>query len=67
MRNLIFFLVIFSLCGCSYFEEKEDETKDWDADRLYSEAKGNLDAGFYADAVDFYQRLESRYPFGKHT
>jgi len=67
MRNLVFFLVIFLLSSCSYFEEKEDETKDWDADRLYSEAKGNLDAGFYSDAVDYYQRLESRYPFGEHA
>ena len=60
-------LFIFLLSSCSYFEEKEDETKDWDADRLYSEAKGNLDAGFYSDAVDYYQRLESRYPFGEHA
>ncbi len=67
MHNLVFFLVIFLLSSCSYFEEKEDETKDWDADRLYSEAKGNLDAGFYSDAVDYYQRLESRYPFGEHA
>ena len=56
MRNLIFFLVIFSLHGCSYFDEKEDVTKTWDADRLYDEARGNLDAGNYIEAVDFYQQ-----------
>ena len=67
MRNLVFFLVIFSLSGCSYFDEKEDKTKNWNADRLYAEAKGNLDAGNYYEAVDFYQRLEARYPFGKHA
>ena len=27
MRNLLLFLVIFSLNGCSYFDEKEDQTK----------------------------------------
>ena len=67
MRNLVFFLVIFLLSGCSYFDEKEDKTKNWNADRFYAEAKGNLDAGNYAQAVDFYQRLEARYPFGKHA
>tara|TARA_B100000929_G_scaffold278446_2_gene254701 strand:- start:360 stop:1139 length:780 start_codon:yes stop_codon:yes gene_type:complete len=67
MRNLVFFLVIFSLPGCSYFDEKEDHTKNWNADRLYAEAKGNLDAGNYSQAIDFYQRLEARYPFGKHA
>jgi|TARA_B100000959_G_scaffold285282_1_gene359532 outer membrane protein assembly factor BamD len=67
MRNLVLFLVIFSLNGCSYFDEKEDHTKKWNADRLYAEAKGNLDAGNYPQAVEFYQRLEARYPFGKHA
>ena len=63
----MFFLVIFSLIGCSYFDEKEDPTKDWDADRLYAEAKGTLDQGNYTQSVKFYQQLEARYPFGKHA
>ena len=67
MRNLIIFLVIFLLNGCSYFDEKEDHTKKWNADRLYSEAKGNLDAGYFPEAIKFYRKLESRYPFGKHA
>ena len=67
MRSLMFFLVIFSLIGCSYFDEKEDPTKDWDADRLYAEAKGTLDQGNYTQSVKFYQQLEARYPFGKYA
>jgi len=67
MRNLIVFLLVFVLSGCSYFGEKEDETINWNADRLYAEAKGALEAGFYSEAVKLYQKLESRYPFGTHA
>ena len=67
MRKLMTFLLVFAISGCSYFGDKEDETVGWDADRLYAEAKGALDGGFYSTAVDNYQKLEARYPFGKHA
>lgn len=67
MRNLIIFLLVFVVSGCSYFGEKEDETKNWDADRLYAEAKGALESGYYSEAVKLYQKLETRYPFGTHA
>ena len=68
MRNLKLFLLIFVLSGCSYFGgEEEDETIGWSADRLYAEARGELDAGNYSKAIDLYQKLESTYPFGAHA
>ena len=68
MRNLIIFLLIFVLTGCSYFGgEKEDNTIDWDADRHYAEARGALDSGDYSNAVELYQKLETKYPFGVHA
>jgi outer membrane protein assembly factor BamD len=68
MRHLITFLLIFIITGCSYFGgEKEDETQGWDADRFYAQAKGALEAGDYDEAVDLFQKLETRYPFGVHA
>ena len=67
MRHLIIFLLIFVISGCSYFEEKEDKTINWDADRFYAEAKGQLDSGYYSKAVELYQKLETRYPFGTYA
>ena len=64
MRHLMTILLVFTLSACSYFGEKEDKTADWDADRLYAEAKGQLDAGYYSKSVELYQKLESRFPFG---
>ena len=68
MRHLIIFLLIFIVSGCSYFGgEKEDKTKGWDADRFYAQAKGALESGDYDEAVDLYQKLETRYPFGVYA
>lgn len=68
MRHLLIFLLIFVGSGCSYFGgEEEDETQGWDADRFYTQAKGALESGDYDEAVDLYQKLETRYPFGVHA
>lgn len=56
--------MLLLLGGCSYFGDKEDATASWSAERLYSEAKGQLDAGNYTTAVEYYEKLESRFPFG---
>lgn len=53
--------------GCGIFgKEKKDETQGWTAERLYDEARGALDAGYYERAVEYYQKLEARFPFGVH-
>lgn len=51
--------------GCSLLPDQIDETKDWSAQRLYSEAKASLNEGDYETAIDLYEKLEARYPFGK--
>jgi outer membrane protein assembly factor BamD len=42
----------------------EDPTEDWSAEQLYEEAKKALDRGYYTTAIDHYETLEARYPFG---
>ncbi len=52
------------LSGCSYFQDKGDETERWTAERLYAEARSALDSGSYDNAVELYEKLEARFPFG---
>lgn len=52
--------------GCALFTkgEKEDLTRKWSAKKLYQEAKGAASSGDYETAIEYYQKLETRYPFG---
>ena len=61
---LLLMLLVFGLAGCEYFAEKPDRTKDWSAQRLYDSAKSSLNGGDYETAIDHFEKLISRYPFG---
>ena len=65
-KTVVSLLVIITLSACSYFKEKEDLTEKWPAERLYAEARGALDSGTYDKAVELYEKLEARFPFGTH-
>jgi outer membrane protein assembly factor BamD len=56
-----------ALGGCGLLPEVKDETAGWSAQKLYSEAKDNLDSGNYERAVKLFETLESRYPFGRYA
>ncbi|NIQ55210.1 MAG: outer membrane protein assembly factor BamD, partial [Gammaproteobacteria bacterium] len=55
------------VAGCSWFGEKPDITKDWSAARLYAAAKERLENEDYEQAIDYYEKLEARYPFGPQS
>jgi outer membrane protein assembly factor BamD len=55
---------VLAFTGCTFFSEQPDITKEWSAQRLYRAAKEKLDEGDYETAIDYYEKLESRYPFG---
>lgn len=66
-RLLLLPILLLVLTGCGLFGgERDDPTVGWDAERLYAEARGALDSGYYDRAIQYYQRLEARYPFGVH-
>ena len=68
MRLATILLVLVSwLGGCSLLPEQIDETKDWSAQKLYSEAKSNLDEADWEQAIDLFEKLEARYPFGRYA
>jgi outer membrane protein assembly factor BamD len=55
------------MAGCAWFGEKPDPTKDWSAARLYGAAKERLQNNDYEKAIEYYEKLEARYPFGPHS
>ncbi len=63
-RLVVLALAAAALAGCSLWGEEPDPTSDWSAQRLYDAAKDNLERGVYAEAIEYYEKLEVRYPFG---
>jgi outer membrane protein assembly factor BamD len=55
------------LAACKTGGEAFDETRDWSAERLYSEAKAELLGSNYKKAISYYEKLEARYPYGKYA
>jgi len=55
------------LSGCAWLDEQADATTDWSAAELYAEAAKQLDAGNYTRAIEHYEKIEARYPFGRYA
>lgn len=71
MRSLAALAVIFAftlsslLGGCGLLPEQSDETANWTAQKLYSEARDAMNDGAYDKAIKLFEKLESRYPYGR--
>lgn len=53
------------LAACGTFDK--DPTSKWDADRLYKEAQEEMALSNWQKTRDLLEKLESRYPFGRHA
>lgn len=55
------------MAACGLLPEQVDETKGWSAQKLYAEAKENLNDRNYEQAIKYYEKLEARYPYGRYA
>jgi outer membrane protein assembly factor BamD len=55
------------LAGCGPSKDDIDPTADWSVEKFYLEARAELDDGNYLTAIEYYETLESRFPFGKYA
>ncbi len=58
-------ILALALGACGSIEK--DATAKWDADRLYNEARAELNNGSWSRARELYEKLEARYPFGRYA
>lgn len=66
--NRILAAILFSLlAGCSLLPEQIDETKGWSASKLYNTAKEELAEDNFTRAVELFEKLEARYPYGPYA
>jgi outer membrane protein assembly factor BamD len=58
-------LILLSACGPG--KDQIDPTADWSVEKFYGEARSELNSENYLTAIEFYETLESRFPFGKYA
>jgi len=55
------------VAGCGLLPDAADETRGWSAEKLYAEAKDNLNSRNYEQAIKYYEKLEARFPYGRYA
>ena len=55
---------VILVVGC---QTLKNPRKNWTAQRYYEEGKAALVDGKYKDAIELFQELESRYPYGRYS
>ncbi len=67
LRHSLALLLGIAVAACGLLPEQTDETKGWSAQKLYAEAKENLNERNYEQAIKYYEKLEARYPYGRYA
>jgi outer membrane protein assembly factor BamD len=65
-RSLLAIALAAPLAACGS-AHKDDKTKGWSASKFYTEARAELADGNYDKAAQLFEKLESRYPFGRYA
>ncbi len=65
MKSIFIILPLLLALGCS--GKNLDPTEGKTAEEIYQMARSNLDKGNYTQAIEYYESLESRYPFGDYA
>ena len=71
-QSLVMVILIASflvLGGCGGFGTKDEDElpENWPEEKLYLAAKDALASGLCAGAIEHYERLQTRYPFGPYA
>ncbi len=66
LRLFPVFMLLLLLSACATVED-EDPTEGMDAAEVYRDAREYLDEGEYETAIEYYERLESRFPYGPYA
>lgn len=66
MRAITLLTLSILLAACGPVKEV-DETADWTVEKLYGSARAHLDSKNYLTAIERFEILESRFPFGKYA
>lgn len=65
MHKILLIVLYLTISGCAFFsKDSVDPAEGWTVERLYTEAKRARENSNYTRAVELYEFLETRFPFG---
>ncbi len=67
LSSYLLFAALLITSGCAFLPEQTDESLEWSANQLYSKAKQELNQQNYEKAIDYFEKLEARFPFGQYA
>lgn len=67
LKNTVILLLLLPLMACSGIGGDTDPTKGWSAAKLYAEAKEAQENENFERAIELFETLEARYPFGRYA
>ncbi|VAX05376.1 Outer membrane beta-barrel assembly protein BamD [hydrothermal vent metagenome] len=66
-RIVYLLLAITLIPACAWHSEEGDKTRNWSASKFYTEASRAMKRGNYETAIELYEKLEARFPFGRYA
>ena len=70
MRNSLTLILLLMLTACSIFSSKDEKSaagKGESAERIYAQATEQMSDANYAGAIKLFEKLQSRYPYGRYA
>jgi outer membrane protein assembly factor BamD len=67
LPGFLLLFVMLATAGCSWLPDQIDKTSDWSATQLYNAAREQMSSQNYEKAIEYFEKLEARYPFGKYA
>lgn len=64
---IVSLLLASTIAGCAWLGKEADVTTDWSAAEIYTEASKELDSANYKRALELFEKIETRYPFGRYA
>ncbi|WP_300494114.1 outer membrane protein assembly factor BamD [uncultured Methylophaga sp.] len=69
MKYILPLFLLLTLTACSFFSGRDPVVAEesWTVERVYAEAKAALNINDYRTAIEYYEQLEARFPFGEYA
>lgn len=67
LKLLLAFTLAILAAGCTSLQDQLEKEKSWEAKQFYDEGKRALLGQDYLTAIEYFEKLETRFPFGHYA